>query len=162
MCVWECVWTIWTDVKLLPWLAELLFLSGSLPWVFYQALIQSPFHLQGDHPCTVCDGPTKRAQYMRISRLITVTYLLNFPWWEEAQPKNLQVDFSFFKTKSFSFFSVPVRFSQSAASELINPSSKDVERAPSHSFSPPIIQACLSGLNEVFFARAMHSTSVIR
>ena len=30
---------------------------------------------QGDHPCAVCDGPTKRPQYMRISRLITVTYL---------------------------------------------------------------------------------------
>ena len=31
--------------------------------------------LQGDHPCTMCDGPTKRPQYMWISRLITVTYL---------------------------------------------------------------------------------------
>ena len=30
---------------------------------------------QGDHPCAVCDGPTKRPQHMRISRLITVTYL---------------------------------------------------------------------------------------
>ena len=30
---------------------------------------------QEDHPCAVCDGPTKRPQYMRISRLITVTYL---------------------------------------------------------------------------------------
>ena len=29
----------------------------------------------GDHPCIVCDGPAKRPQYMRISRLITVTYL---------------------------------------------------------------------------------------
>ena len=28
---------------------------------------------QGDHPCAVCDGPTKRPQYMRISWLITVT-----------------------------------------------------------------------------------------
>ena len=33
---------------------------------------------QGDHPCTVRDGPTKRPQYMRISRLITVTYLRFF------------------------------------------------------------------------------------
>ena len=31
--------------------------------------------LQGDHPCTVSDGPTKRPQYMRISRLIIGTYL---------------------------------------------------------------------------------------
>ena len=30
---------------------------------------------QGDHPCVVRDGPTKRPQHMRISRLITVTYL---------------------------------------------------------------------------------------
>ena len=35
---------------------------------------------QGDHPCTVRDGPTKRPQYMRISRLITVTYLLVLTW----------------------------------------------------------------------------------
>ena len=33
------------------------------------------FHSQGDHPCVVSDGPTKRPQHMRISRLITVTYL---------------------------------------------------------------------------------------
>ena len=30
---------------------------------------------QGDHPFAVCDGPTKRPQQMRISRLITSTYL---------------------------------------------------------------------------------------
>ena len=30
---------------------------------------------QGDHPFAVCDGPTKRSQQMRISRLITSTYL---------------------------------------------------------------------------------------
>ena len=28
-----------------------------------------------DHPFAVCDGPTKRPQQMRISRLITSTYL---------------------------------------------------------------------------------------
>ena len=39
---------------------------------------QQTYFQQGDHPCTVCDGPTKRPQYMRISRLITVTYLLHF------------------------------------------------------------------------------------
>ena len=55
-------------------------------------------------------------------------------------------------------------FSQSdwAASELVNPSSKDVERLPSHSFSLLIIKPFLSDLTEVFFARLMHSTSVIR
>ena len=46
----------------------------------------------GDHPCTVCDGPTKRPQYMRISRLITVTYLQNnfgviFRQWQPAKPR---------------------------------------------------------------------------
>ena len=45
---------IWTDVKLMF------------------------FFLRGDHPCqcAVSAGPTKPPQYMRISRLITVTYLL--------------------------------------------------------------------------------------
>ena len=51
MCV--CVWNIWRDVKLLPWLTELLFLIRFFAitmnqfWVFYQAFIQSPFQLQG-------------------------------------------------------------------------------------------------------------------
>ena len=42
-----------------------------------QTLFQRGFtcHSQGDHPCVVSDGPTKRPQHMRISRLITVTYL---------------------------------------------------------------------------------------
>ena len=45
-----------------------------------------------------------------------------------------------------------VRFSQSdwAASEPVNPSSKDVERFPSHSFSLLIIQPFLSGLLRCF------------
>ena len=33
------------------------------------------FFLQGDHPCAVRDGPTKRPQYMRIPGLISQTYL---------------------------------------------------------------------------------------
>ena len=33
--------------------------------------------MQGDHPFGVCDDPTKRPQQMRISRLITSTYLHN-------------------------------------------------------------------------------------
>ena len=32
---------------------------------------------QGDHPCVVSDGPTKRPQHMRISGLISQTYLLS-------------------------------------------------------------------------------------
>ena len=64
VCVWRncvcvCVrvrvrvWNIWRDVKLLPWLTELLFLIRFFAitmnqfWVFYQAFIQSPFQLQG-------------------------------------------------------------------------------------------------------------------
>ena len=95
-----------------------------------------------------------------------------FLWWEEAQPKNLHVDFLFFfkslqtKTKSFSFMSVPVRFSQSellpTSSDGTVTSSKDVERFPSQGLSLRIIKPFLSGLTGVFFARTMHSTSVIR
>ena len=38
----------------------------------------SPLHtiMQGDHPCVVSDGPTKRPQHMRICSLINCTYLL--------------------------------------------------------------------------------------
>ena len=38
-------------------------------------------------------------------------------------------------------------------------SSMDVERLPSHCFSPLVIKKCLSSLFGVFFARKMHSTS---
>ena len=73
-CHSVCVWTIWIDVKLL----------------FFFSLQR-----QGDHPCTVSDGPTKRPQYMRISRLMTVTYLLfschffhvTFLQWDVANPR---------------------------------------------------------------------------
>ena len=34
---------------------------------------------QGDHPCAVSDGPTKRPQHMRISGLISQAYLLRLP-----------------------------------------------------------------------------------
>ena len=42
--------------------------------------VHRPLHAQGDHPCVVSDCPTKRPQHMRISRLITVTYLLFKPY----------------------------------------------------------------------------------
>ena len=51
-------------------------IQRSFAWfVVSSILITSQTIQQGDHPCAVCDGPTKRPQYMRISRLITVTYL---------------------------------------------------------------------------------------
>ena len=37
-----------------------------------------PFNEQGDHPCTVSNGPTKRPQYMRICGVISQTYLRFF------------------------------------------------------------------------------------
>ena len=52
-------------------------IQRSFAWfVVSSILITSQTIQQGDHPCAVCDCPTKRPQYMRISRLITVTYLL--------------------------------------------------------------------------------------
>ena len=48
---------------------------------------------QGDHPCAVSDGPTKRPQYMRISGLISQTYLpfSESSEWHEAKPRTSQV-----------------------------------------------------------------------
>ena len=58
---------------------------------FILSVLFALFHFkQGDHPCTVSDGPTKRPQYMRISRLITVTYLLfhvHVLQWDVANPR---------------------------------------------------------------------------
>ena len=42
----------------------------------FQRVIHSRFQQQGDHPCVVSDGPTKRPQHMRICSLINCTYLL--------------------------------------------------------------------------------------
>ena len=48
---------------------------------------------QGGHPCAVSDGPTKRPQYMRISGLISQTYLpfSESSEWHEAKPRTSQV-----------------------------------------------------------------------
>ena len=48
------------------------FVNSSFFDVNYQLLKR-----QGDHPCIVCNGPRKWPQYMRISRLITATYLFS-------------------------------------------------------------------------------------
>ena len=52
------------------------------------------FYKQGDHPCIVCDGPTKRPQYMRISRLITVTYLFLYGMRLSPEPHNFSWKFT--------------------------------------------------------------------
>ena len=48
---------------------------------------------QGGHPCAVSDGPTKRPQYMRISGLISQTYLpfSESSEWHEAKPRTSQL-----------------------------------------------------------------------
>ena len=77
-----CVWNICTDEKLPVY-----------------SNVYECWCLQGDHPCTVCDGPTKRPQYMRISRLITVTYLpidVLFRKWRGAKPRTSKMGFEFY------------------------------------------------------------------
>ena len=132
VCV--CVWTIWRDVKT-------------------STFAVSKFQRQGDHPCTVSDGPTKRPQYMRISRLITVTYLLfhvHFLQWDLANPRT---------TMPFSnnlFSTCP------GGNDLVRwniASSSGLEILSSWSFSDLFINLFLSGITGLFFARRMHSTS---
>ena len=53
---------------------------------------------QGDHQCAVCDGPTKRPQYMRISRLITVTYLPSIEMYWTVEQAVLFRLFRYFST----------------------------------------------------------------
>ena len=133
-----CAWNIWIDVKLLT----LIF-------------------LQGDHPCTVSDGPTKRPQYMRISWLITVTYLLhsfdvNVQKWRPAKPRT-GTSTNWSSNSFFARFSqpeLPLSFENEWAA------SERVVWFPSHGFSPLIFQLLLSGFTEVFFANTTHSTSV--
>ena len=82
VCVWGvchsvCACNIWIDEKLLSY------------FLFYIS--------RGDHPCTVSDGPTKRPQYVRISRLITVTYLLFIlQLWQGAKPRTSTTEFWFY------------------------------------------------------------------
>ena len=63
-------------------------------------------------------------------------------------------------------FQTTVRFSQSDlllfSSDETVASSKDVERIPLYCFSRLVIHFLLSGFTGLFFAREMHSTSVIR
>ena len=77
VCHSVCACNIWIDEKLLSY------------FLFYIS--------QGDHPCTVSDGPTKRPQYVRISRLITVTYLLFIlQLWQGAKPRTSTTEFWFY------------------------------------------------------------------
>jgi hypothetical protein len=97
----------------------------------------------------------------RVLGLTIPTYLRSFTFWswDVANPRTT-VPFS---NNLFSFFlvcTVYYGFSQSefplsiederAASERFDPSSKDIERFPLHSFSLLVIQFLLSGLTEVF------------
>ena len=130
----------------------------------YQVLCDDHFTRRLSNLLFICRGVqhlwhTARNEAIAIGgkgRLITSLYLQNSVWTVEQA-----VQF-----RGSIFFSVPVRFSQS---ELLPisldgtvASSKDVERFLLHCFSRLVIQEFLSGLTEVFFARTMHSTSVIR
>ena len=53
---------------------------------------------QGDHQCAACDGPTKRPQSMRISRLITVTYLPTIEMYWTVEQTVLFRLFKYFST----------------------------------------------------------------
>ena len=73
-------------------------------------------------------------------------------WLTQEPPRRFQTTwFPFSRFARFSQSEFPMSLEdERAASEQVNPSSKDVERFPSHSFALPIIQPFLSGLTEVF------------
>ena len=100
------------------------------------------------------DQPCVPANFSGMGRGSTLEPSCRFPFFNSLQ------------TNSVCFMSVPVRFSQSEllpiSSDGTVASSKDVERILLHCFSRIVIQELLLGLTEVFFARTMHSTSVIR
>ena len=82
-----CVYHIWIDVKLLIFcISEFIRLPS-----FHDNRSRGTIHVL----CAMV--PTKRPQYMRISRLITVTYLLfYFPIWHRAKLRTLPKTFLIF------------------------------------------------------------------
>ena len=108
-------------------------------------------------------GPTKRPQYMRISRLITVTYLLfhvHVLQWDVANPRTTKP----FSNNWFCNLHGCRNLSREAERQRLGLDglvafSKDIERIPSHCFSLRVINQSRSGSTGVFFARKMHSTS---
>ena len=99
---------------------------------------------QGDHPCAVCDGPTKRPQYMRISRLITVTYLPSIEMYWAVEQAVLFRLFRYFSTVwNFDFPEVTtsnVTFSTCLRWQV----TQDIRRRRHHSqFPPTITQQCV-------------------
>ena len=80
--------------------------------------------------------------------------------WQPAKPSTGMSFFQLFSNQT------TVRFSQSVllltSSDGTVASSKDVERIPLYCFSRLVIHFLLSDFTGLFFAREMHSTSVIR
>ena len=132
-CVWEscvwgrcvCVWTIWKDVNFLLSRAAVNLIPST--------------------------AQRRRWFEIVISGLIIPSYLQfsNFQFVVNGHRPNFRTGMSLFQMFSNQ---KTVRFSQFdwAASEQVNPSSKDVESFPSHSFSLLIIQPFLSGLLRCF------------
>ena len=134
-----CVWTIWIDVKLLP-----CFCRGAVNLIPSTAQRRRWFEIV-------------RLWYRDWSSRRTCNFQFSVcRHWPPAKPRTGMSLFQLFSNQT------TVRFSQSdwAASEQVNPSSKDVESFPSHSFSPLIIQTVPVRFTAVFFARMMHSESV--
>ena len=151
--------------KFYPFLAALLLWFDSSSIYFFQFSCRGAQKAHRAVPNEALYG------VLRISRLITWTYLhpsfnsfdFTLPKWRPAKPRT---GMSNVKPAFKPNLNLPVRFSQSdlllTSSDGTVASSKDVERIPLHCFSRPVIHHFLSGLTEVFFARARHSTSVIR
>ena len=174
-----CVWNIWTDVNLLLsrsrfWFWHALFhvISNKEISTFVHAFlvfanIISRYFKQGGSARLTVTAQRRHCQFVVIQSLISSAYLHPFYHLSEWQPAKPRTGMSFsnnfkpnFNLRTSFWCSPPVRSSQSefplsiederAASERFDPSSKDIERFPLHSFSLLVIQFLLSGLTEVF------------
>ena len=138
------------------------------------------FFMQGGGARLTDTAQRRHCQFMVIQSLISSAYLHQFIISLNGNrlsqvPACRFVSFSSLWTKlhqnlpqSFvsNCFQTTVRFPQSdlllTSSDETGASSKDVERIPLYCFSRLVIHFLLSGFTGLFFAREMHSTSVIR
>ena len=165
VCV--CVWNIWKDVKLLPDDVRLL-LHGSFWWilnpVFLTALLHRSFLSRGAISCLQLIAQRRGLHSWLIwLRDAGVTYLPIFQKWEEAQPKNLHVVYleCSICCTVVAIWNLFWSITDWAASELSEPSSKDVESILHTEFHVGSTSFPVRFYWNVF-AREMHSTTEIR
>ena len=158
-CESVCVWTIWTDVKLLPWLAELFFLIRFFAMSILPGVYPISFSFAGGGSRVQSLPPTKTLWfpwwYMAWSAMRTC--ISNFRQWRPAKPSTGMSFLNLFKPNNCTVFAIWLSCIRTGKS--FKQGRRKISCAQfltSNHLTFPV------RFYWSVFARVMHSTSVIR